>query len=577
MTAVTRFDAVDVATADARYGRLAYFRDDDPIGASLQYYGEWAQAELDVLLRFVRAGDTVVDAGANVGTHTVAFAQAAGDAGRVLAFEPQPRVFELLERNVRSNGYDNVRSYRVALGAEPSVRHAPLLDYAAHVNVGAVALLAAAAERSCSVDVVPLDSFDLDAVRLIKIDVEGMECDVLRGAAATLRRCRPFLSVECNAADAGTAILAALQCADYAFYLNRTPAYNPANHRANAMNRFGASSESSILCIPRELQDTVAALCGEHPTLSPIARVEDFARIFAGLPPPDDSGDSDELKRLRYRVAKHAFELAQADERAAGEAGRLRALAENERAEAAARQAQVAARLADTEAELAGARSALAAAQAGRAEMESRLAAAEARYTEAEARHADAEARLGAAEARCAEAEAHHADAETRHADAEARYGLAETRCTDAEARCANAEARCADAEARCADAEHRADAGAAHAEAERLRAENADKRAALLASAVSGAHVNVLRAEQRAAEAERRTTQAEQRGAELHEHATAAARCAAQLGNEVRARDALVASLVTSRSWRLTLPLRRVRHAFSRTVRAQAPGDAGE
>jgi FkbM family methyltransferase len=552
MTAVTRFDAVDVATADARYGRLAYFREDDPIGASLHHYGEWAQVELDVLLRFVGSGDTVVDAGANVGTHTVAFAKAVGGAGRVLAFEPQPRVFELLERNVRSNGYDSVRCHRVALGAERSVRHARGLDYAAHVNVGAVSLLTAAAESSFSVEVVPLDSFDLDAVRLIKIDVEGMESDVLRGAAATLRRCRPFLSVECNSADAGAAILAALHGTEYALYLNRTPAYNPANHRANAMNRFGASSESSILCVPRELHDAVSALCAELPTLSPIARAEDFGRIFAGSPPADDS---DELKRLQYRVAKHTFELAEADARAADEAARL---------------AQIAARLAEAEAQLAEARSALAGAEAGRTEIEARLAAAEARSTEAEARHAEAEARRADAEARCSDAEARRADAEARHADAEARHA-------GAEARCADAEARCADAEARCASGEDRANAAVARADAERLRAESADNRAALLASAATGAHANVLRAEQRAAEAERRAVEAEQRAAELHEHATAAARCAVQLGDEVRARDALVASLVTSRSWRLTLPLRWVRRAFSRAVPRQTPGDARE
>jgi len=575
MTAATQSDAVDVVTADARYGRLAYFRDDDPIGASLRLYGEWAQLELDVLLRFVRAGDTVVDVGANLGTHTVAFARAAGAAGRVIAFEPQARVFDLLERNVRSNGYDNVALYRLALGAEHSVRHVPALDYAAHVNVGAVSLLTRADGASCAVDMVSLDSFALDAVRLIKIDVEGMECDVLRGAAQTLQRCRPLLSVECNTVEAGAAVLAALRDAEYAFYVNRTPAYNPANHRANSMNRFGSSYESSVFCVPRELHGAVAAICAEQRTLSPVVTVDDVARVFLGGSRPDDA---DELTRLRYRVAKHGFELAEAERRAAGQADRIRELALSERAEADQRVAESEARLAQTEARLAGALADVADAAAGRADAEHGAASAETRADAARMRAENAERRADIVKSAVAEAHAAALAAANRVGQAEECVAQAEHRAGQAEEHAAQAEQRVTQAEERAAQAEQRAAQAEEHVRerdalviAERQAAAlGADQHAARTAVRVAQAEERAGQAEQLAAQAEEHAAQAEQRvahaeerAAQAEQRAAQAAQCAAQAEEGLRERDALVDSFVRSRSWRITRPLRLLRHVF--------------
>jgi FkbM family methyltransferase len=558
MTAATGFDAADVATADARYGRLAYFREDDPIGVSLRLYGEWAQLELDVLLQLVRPGDTVVDAGANVGTHAVAFARAAGGSGRVLAFEPQPRVFELLERNVRANGYDNVSVYRFALGSERTARHVLPLDYAAHVNVGAVSLVARPDAGSSGVDVVPLDSLELDTVRLIKIDVEGMECEVLRGAARTLRRCRPFVSVECNSVEAGDAVLAALRDQEFAFYFLRTPAYNPANHRANPMNRFGAATESNLLCVPRELEGVLAGGGAELRSLARIASAPDLARAFEAGP---RRADDDELQRLRYRVAKHAFELEQAERRAEAEIAREAARRTEIEARAEALAAQVEAHGVAAEAERLHAASA-----------EERAADAGQRAADAEQRAAHAEQRAGDGEQRAAQAEHHAANVEQRAAVAEQQAAaaqqqatLAEQRAADAEQRAAHAEQHAANAEQTIARAEQRTSVAEQHgADAEQRavtaeqravtaeqRAAGAEQRATLLGASAAEAHVGALAAEQRAVDAELHALDAEER--------------AVSLEDEVHARDVLIASLVSSRSWRLTLPFRRVMRALRR------------
>ena len=542
MTAAAGFDTVDVAIADARYGRLAYFRRDDPIGASLRMYGEWAQLELDVLLRFVGPGDTVVDVGANVGTHTTAFANGVGTGGRVIAFEPQPRVFELLERNVQANGYDNVSLYRFALGAERSVRYAPPTDYAAHVNVGAVSLLSDAEESSHPVDVVTLDSFELDAVRLIKIDVEGMECDVLRGAVRTLRRCRPVVSVECNSAEAGAAVLTLLADAEYTFSINRTAAFNPANHRANPMNRFGATTESSILCLPRELHDAFAPLFAGIGALTPVPSAPDFDRLFHAGPRPSEP---DELVRLRYRVVKNAFELAEAERKAAVDVARAHEIADTERSEAELQRVRADSaeqRAASLAASDSAAQGALIAAEERAAHAEHRAAEAEHRAVETEHRAVEAEHRAGEAEQRAAESRHRAAEAEQRIAEAEQRIAVVKHRVAEAEQRAIEAHER---------------------AEAQRLRTESAEQRATLLVLSSSEAHVAVLAAEQRVIETE-------QRAAAAAERASAASVAAAELEGELQARDAALASILASRSWRLTVPLRRLKRGLVGTGRAQ-------
>ncbi|MFP3594979.1 hypothetical protein SB689_23840, partial [Chryseobacterium sp. SIMBA_038] len=80
-------------TQQCRYGTMIFNRNDDTIGQSLIKYGEWSEAETFLFSQIVRQGDTVVEVGANIGSHTVMLSQAVGDSGVVFAFEPQRHVF----------------------------------------------------------------------------------------------------------------------------------------------------------------------------------------------------------------------------------------------------------------------------------------------------------------------------------------------------------------------------------------------------------------------------------------------------------------------------------------------------
>ncbi len=181
---------------------------DQGVGWQLRTHGAFDEVQmglLTVLAGAVPRDATVLDIGANIGVVSVVLARAAGPAARVLAFEPQRHLFNMLAGNLALNAADNVACRCEAVGAAPGVASLPVLNYRDFASFGSVELNRAAQSdafqqaqdgRFESVPMVSLDSLDLARVALIKIDVEGMEDQVLAGARATIARDRPVMYVE---------------------------------------------------------------------------------------------------------------------------------------------------------------------------------------------------------------------------------------------------------------------------------------------------------------------------------------------------------------------------------------------
>src|SRR6185369_1212467 len=86
--------------ASTRYGALRVINSDDIISKSLRLYGEWAQLEIEIVSSFLSPGQVVIDVGAYIGTHSLAFSKAVGTSGRVLAFEPREPIAAILQDNI---------------------------------------------------------------------------------------------------------------------------------------------------------------------------------------------------------------------------------------------------------------------------------------------------------------------------------------------------------------------------------------------------------------------------------------------------------------------------------------------
>ncbi len=167
------------------------------IGRGLLVQGRFDESICTVLRRYLRPGDTFVDAGANIGYYSLNALSLVGATGHVHAFEIDPRALRCLRKTIRKNHLQLLSLHETALGETESAARLVMRADCGHTFVRS------GAAGAGSVAVNPLDHWleqlRPGGVRLIKIDVEGSELAVLRGARGVLETCRP--AVVCEASE----------------------------------------------------------------------------------------------------------------------------------------------------------------------------------------------------------------------------------------------------------------------------------------------------------------------------------------------------------------------------------------
>lgn len=235
-----------------RYGWMLYHTLDSHIGRSLHKYGEYSEGEAALFRQLLGPGDVVIEAGANFGTLTVPIAQMVGREGTVFAFEPQRLVYQVLNANVALNSLTNVITMPAGLGARPGDLRVPALDPAQERNFGGVSVSGHA--NGEPVPVMTIDNLNLPHCRFIKVDVEGMECEVLEGARDTVARFKPILYVENDRAEHSRRLITLIQSMGYRLWWHLPPLYNPDNFRNEKENIFENVVSVNMLCLPREVE-----------------------------------------------------------------------------------------------------------------------------------------------------------------------------------------------------------------------------------------------------------------------------------------------------------------------------------
>jgi FkbM family methyltransferase len=233
-----------------RHGLMLYHLNDRYVGRSLDVYGEYSEHEVDLFRRILRPGMIALDIGANIGAFTVPIARAVGPEGRVFAFEPQRPLHLMLCANLSLNGIWNVRALDMGVGRERSVAVAPVIDLGEVNNFGGAPLRADGPGEP--VQLAAIDDLGLAACHLIKVDVEGMEREVLSGAAETIARCRPILYVENAYADKSAALIEQIKGCGYRLYRHVPPLFNPGNFFGHDADIFDGIASYNMLCVPRE-------------------------------------------------------------------------------------------------------------------------------------------------------------------------------------------------------------------------------------------------------------------------------------------------------------------------------------
>jgi FkbM family methyltransferase len=156
----------------------------------------WNPEEYEAFRAAAEPGMTALDIGANVGAYSLLLGQWVRPGGRVFAFEPAPDIFSGLARHIRMNGLDNVVT-PVPAAAGDRIATVPLVVAGTH---GESRLASDADDRGATVDVAvtTVDAFCAErglTPRFIKVDVEGFELAVLRGARETIRRAGASLAL----------------------------------------------------------------------------------------------------------------------------------------------------------------------------------------------------------------------------------------------------------------------------------------------------------------------------------------------------------------------------------------------
>jgi FkbM family methyltransferase len=204
--------------------------------------GAYAPAEFETWRPYIRAGDVVIDVGANFGSHSFAFAEQVGQNGLVVAIEPQRDLFWMICGTAALNGTRHLQPVHAACGREAGSVFVPAADYRAPNNFGGVEL--GQETQGLPVKRVKLDSFNCDP-SFVKIDVEGMELDVLEGAVETITRARPVLAVEADREDKTPAVVEFLRAHRFRLW----------DHRPVLGDLWPNVISINILAIPEERGD----------------------------------------------------------------------------------------------------------------------------------------------------------------------------------------------------------------------------------------------------------------------------------------------------------------------------------
>lgn len=229
--------------------------------------GERFVSELGLIESLVVPSDAVVDVGANIGYYTLLFAKAIGEGGSITAFEPEPDNLVELRLNVERNALKNVVIHPFAVGAGEG-----MVAFKRGINGGVSETVTTEVGTEVQVRMVALDEVLTAPVHVIKIDVEGYEGEVLRGARKTIERWKPNLFVEIHPRMmTGNHTVDGVFDFLWAYYAN-VELYQPARNQSalrKMMSRyFGLGSVEALpsrevvaSLSQRGLQDTFWAIC----------------------------------------------------------------------------------------------------------------------------------------------------------------------------------------------------------------------------------------------------------------------------------------------------------------------------
>lgn len=233
-------------------GRHGYFvcnPGDKIVGRSLARYGEYSETEVSLFARVVAPRDIVVDAGAHLGAFAVPLARIVGPTGRVHAFEALRPLYYSLCANAALNSLPQLECHNAVLGEGGRTMPVPDVQYDREFDFAGIDFhrFKEGYERP----VEALDAvLDTKSLALIKIDVNGMEREVVQGARKLIAKFKPVLYVANGRPKYSPALVSELRSLGYRCYWHIVPLFHPDNFAGVAENIFGTLGSINMVCVP---------------------------------------------------------------------------------------------------------------------------------------------------------------------------------------------------------------------------------------------------------------------------------------------------------------------------------------
>jgi FkbM family methyltransferase len=169
-------------------------RNDNVLTPLIAAYAEFSETEVDVFRELIRPDDVVIEVGANIGAHTLALSELV-PRGKVYCFEPQRLTYYTLCANLALNSVVNVHAERAIVGASCGASQLAEMDPHVACNFGCFKASLESPNGEFT-PIMTLDALALPRVDFIKLDCEGAELDVLRGATEIISSFRPAVYME---------------------------------------------------------------------------------------------------------------------------------------------------------------------------------------------------------------------------------------------------------------------------------------------------------------------------------------------------------------------------------------------
>lgn len=237
--------------------KLRCYPDSHSASAAI-YFSEWPDfREMQFIRRYLRNGDGFVDVGANVGVYSLLAASRVGAEGVVHAFEPMQRAFDRLTENIAINGLRQVHPHRMALSDVTGMVRLTEPGDDALVGIAAAGMEGGDEHVCCST----LDAVLGDApISMIKLDVEGAEPLVLRGARNHLRAGNPpVMQIEMDGYSARYGLPTHEFIDEIVSQGYEIAIYDPTNNRLIATRRPWEHGVLNVLAIHRGAWPAVEA------------------------------------------------------------------------------------------------------------------------------------------------------------------------------------------------------------------------------------------------------------------------------------------------------------------------------